>query len=84
LRLPRDLSGRELIRLLSRYGYQQTRQIGSHIRLRTILRGNPHYVTVPDHGELRLGTLNAILSDVAEYLGLERAALSAEIFTKRR
>jgi predicted RNA binding protein YcfA (HicA-like mRNA interferase family) len=84
LRLPRDLSGRELIRLLSRYGYEQARQVGSHIRIRSILRGYPHHVTVPDQSELRLGTLNAILSDVAQYLGLERATLAEEIFAKRR
>ncbi|MGA2424155.1 MAG: type II toxin-antitoxin system HicA family toxin [Terriglobales bacterium] len=63
MRLPRDLSGHELIRLLRRYGYEQTRQVGSHIRLQSSLRGHPHNLTVPDHGSLRLGTLSAILSE---------------------
>ncbi len=82
MRLPRDLSGHDLIKLLRRYGYEQTRQVGSHIRLRSALRGYPHYVTIPDHDQLRLGTLNAILSDVADYLGRERPAIVLELFGK--
>jgi predicted RNA binding protein YcfA (HicA-like mRNA interferase family) len=82
LRLPRDLSGHELIRLLRRYGYENTRQVGSHIRLRSSLRGYPHHVTIPDHSNLRLGTLNAILADVADYLRMERTALAEELFEK--
>ena len=80
MKLPRDLSGHDLTKLLRRYGYEQTRQVGSHLRLRSNLRGSPHYVTVPDHDELRPGTLNAILSDVADYLGRERATIVSELF----
>lgn len=80
MKLPRDLSGHELIRLLRRYGYEQTRQVGSHVRLRSNLRGFPHSVTVPDHSSLRLGTLNSILSEIADYLGMERSELARELF----
>jgi len=82
LRLPRDLSGRDLIQLLKRYGYESTRQVGSHIRLESNLRGPAHYITIPDHDSLRIGTLNSILSDVAEYLGSDRAKLMQELFGK--
>jgi len=33
MKLPRDLNAGELIKKLSAYGYQKTRQSGSHIRL---------------------------------------------------
>jgi len=82
LRLPRDLSGRDLIKLLRRYGYQVTRQVGSHIRLRSDSRGHAHYMTVPDHDNLRLGTLNAILSDVADYFEMDRSQIAKELFEK--
>jgi len=82
LRLPRDLSGHELIRLLRRFGYEANRQAGSHIRLETKLRGHPHRITIPDHDHLRVGTLNAILSDVADYLKLDRAQLAKDLFEK--
>lgn len=35
MRLPRNLGGDDLIALLQRYGYEVTRQTGSHIRLTT-------------------------------------------------
>ena len=82
MRLPRDLSGHELIRLLRRYGYGVTRQVGSHIRLQSGFRGHAHYLTVPAHGSLRIGTLNAILSEVAAYLNIERSELELELFQK--
>ena len=71
MRLPRDISGEELAALLERHGYQITRQTGSHMRL-TTLHGGDHHVTIPNHDPLRLGTLNSILNDVAEHLGLSR------------
>lgn len=82
MRLPRDLSGHDLIRLLGRFGYEPTRQIGSHIRLQSNYRGRTHHLTVPNHSSLRLGTLNAILSDVADYLEVDRSKLIQELFEK--
>jgi predicted RNA binding protein YcfA (HicA-like mRNA interferase family) len=74
VRLPRDLSGADLIRGLQRLGYGVTRQTGSHVRL--TLTGDPqHHVTVPLHDPLRLGTLAAILADVAAFHGIDRDEL---------
>jgi len=74
MKLPRDLGGEELARLLRRYDYVITRQTGSHLRLTTQQNGE-HHVTIPRHGSLRVGTLNSILKDVVEHLGLERDQL---------
>ncbi|MGC8780744.1 MAG: type II toxin-antitoxin system HicA family toxin [Anaerolineae bacterium] len=74
MRLPRDMSAQALIALLERYGYRVTRQTGSHIRL-TTMRGGEHHVTIPNHDPLRIGTLNAVLRDVAEHLGVTRDQL---------
>jgi len=32
-KIPRDISGRDLAKVLSKYGYEIVRQTGSHIRL---------------------------------------------------
>jgi len=74
MRLPRDLSGAELIRRLGRLGYAVTRQSGSHVRLTTSENGE-HHVTVPNHDPLRVGTLSAILVAVAAHLGIDRDEL---------
>ena len=79
MRLPRDLSGEELAILLRRYGYEMTRQTGSHMRMTTAL-GGEHHITIPCHKALRVGTLNAILTDVAEHLDLPRQTLLETLF----
>jgi predicted RNA binding protein YcfA (HicA-like mRNA interferase family) len=80
LRLPRDLSGAELARLLRRYGYEVSRQTGSHLRLTSTMKGTEHHVTIPAHKDLKLGTLGSILSDVADYLKTGRENLAKELF----
>jgi len=65
MRIPRDLGGEELAQLLQQYGYEVTRQVGSHMRL-TTQQGGEHHVTIPRHKTLRVGTLNGILKDLAD------------------
>jgi len=78
VKLPRDLSGDDLAKLLRRYGYTMTRQAGSHMRL-TTQQGGEHHVTIPRHSSLRVGTLNNVLKDVAEHLGMERDRLIEDL-----
>ena len=82
MKLPRDLSGHELAKLLRRYAYEVVRQTGSHIRLISIVRGTPHHITIPAHDPLKVGTLAAILTEVANYLEIDRTALHKELFEK--
>lgn len=79
MRLPRDVSGDYLAALLQKYGYLITRQTGSHMRLTTD-QGGEHHITIPRHDPLRVGTLNAILRDVAQHLGIERDELIRSLF----
>jgi predicted RNA binding protein YcfA (HicA-like mRNA interferase family) len=74
MKLPRDLSGSDLIRLLTKLGYATTRQSGSHVRL-TTQEGGEHHVTVPNHDPLRIGTLASILAAVAVHQGIDRDEL---------
>jgi predicted RNA binding protein YcfA (HicA-like mRNA interferase family) len=79
MRIPRDLSGSDLVQALATLGYVVTRQTGSHIRL-TTSEGGQHHVTVPRHDALRLGTLSGILADIAMHFGLSRADLVERLF----
>lgn len=74
MKLPRDLSGLDLARGLARVGYTITRQTGSHIRL-TLADKPEHHITIPAHQPLKVGTLAAILGDVAVRLQTDRDAL---------
>jgi predicted RNA binding protein YcfA (HicA-like mRNA interferase family) len=79
VKLPRDVSGPELAKALSALGYRTTRQTGSHVRLTTTEHGE-HHITIPSHAELRVGTLSAILGDVAEHFGTTREAIAKRLF----
>jgi len=72
MKTPRNLSAQDLIKILGKYGYQVTRQKGSHIRLTSHSEKGAHHVTIPNHDPLRLGTLSSILTDVADYLNIEK------------
>jgi predicted RNA binding protein YcfA (HicA-like mRNA interferase family) len=79
MRLPRDVSGRELARALQVFGYRETRQIGSHMRLTTRERGE-HHLTIPDHNPLRMGMLAKILRQVAEHFDTTRDDIAHRLF----
>ncbi len=79
MRLPRDLSSNDLIKNLKDLGYRKTRQTGSHIRLTTDENGE-HHITIPHHNPLRVGTLSAILSDIADHLEITREQLAKKLF----
>jgi len=80
MKLPRDVSGLELAKALGRYGYQITRQTGSHLRLST-QRDGEHHITIPAHIILRVGTLSAIVAEVAQYLKRDKAEVIDELWS---
>lgn len=71
MKLPRDLNGNELVKRLERYGYQLHHQTGSHIIVRTNENGE-NSISIPNHKPLKVGTLNSIMNDVADHLGLDK------------
>jgi len=55
------LSGREAIAILEKNGFSKVRQRGSHIVMQRTLQDTTITVPVPDHKELRIGTLRSII-----------------------
>ncbi len=80
MKLPRDVSGDDLVRSLRRFGYETTRQTGSHIRVTSNLKGSEHHVTISAHKQLRIGTLAEILGDIANYLNVTKEELIKQLF----
>ena len=74
MKLPRDLTGLQLVKNLEVLGYQVARQTGSHIRITTLQSGE-HHLTIPAHNPLKTGTLSAILNDIAQHFNLTREEL---------
>lgn len=66
MKLPRDVSGPELVKVLRVLGYAVDRQRGSHIRVTTQQDGKNHEV-VPNHHPIKTGTLSRILKRIAAH-----------------
>jgi predicted RNA binding protein YcfA (HicA-like mRNA interferase family) len=72
MKLPRDLSGARLIKHLCKsWDYEIVHRVGSHVILQTEQPGHQR-LPVPDHDELRVGTLNSILRLVSTHKGVPK------------
>ena len=79
MKLPRDLAGRALANaLVKNWEYRVVHQVGSHIILQTQAPTHQR-ISVPDHTPLRIGTLNAILRQVAEHKGVAGEEILASV-----
>jgi len=67
------MSGRELRRILEQHGFVLVRQKGSHMILQKRSDTGSRTVPVPDHDEIRIGTLMSIIRQS----GLDRALFEA-------
>lgn len=64
------LSGKEVCRILERHGFSEVRRKGSHVVMQRILPNATITVPIPDHKEIRIGTLFSIIRQS----GLQRSA----------
>ncbi len=55
------LSGKEVCGILERNGFREIRRKGSHVVMQKQIPGSTITVPVPDHKEIRTGTLMAII-----------------------
>jgi predicted RNA binding protein YcfA (HicA-like mRNA interferase family) len=72
MKLPRNLDGEDLAQhLCKHWEYAKVHQVGSHIILQT-QQPVSHRIAIPAHRPLKVGTLNAILSDVAAHKNIRK------------
>ena len=57
----RIISGKDVCIILARHGFSEVRQRGSHIVMQKQLPDTTITVPVPNHAELRIGTLQSII-----------------------
>ncbi len=60
-----QVSGDDVVRLLTSLGYEVVRQRGSHVRLQKTTAVGEHNITVPAHKVLAKGTLSDILNRIS-------------------
>ncbi len=79
MRLPRDIDASDLIKAIRYFGYETTRQTGSHIKLTTQQNGQ-HHLTIPNHDPIKIGTLQAIVTEVAQHAGLSKEEVIVRLY----
>ncbi|MCZ0941477.1 MAG: type II toxin-antitoxin system HicA family toxin, partial [Gammaproteobacteria bacterium] len=57
----RVLSGRQVCQILASHGFAEVRRRGSHVIMQKVSADSTTTVPVPDHRELRVGTLMSII-----------------------
>ena len=57
----RKLSGKEVCAILRNAGFEEVRRRGSHIVMQKKISQGTITVPVPDHREIRIGTLQSII-----------------------
>ncbi len=71
MKLPRNLSGQQLVKILEKHGYEPVRQKGSHMML--VHPGPPrHKIAIPLHKKIKVGTLSSIINVVIKYLKISK------------
>jgi predicted RNA binding protein YcfA (HicA-like mRNA interferase family) len=78
MKTPRDLNGSELVKRLKGFGYVVQHQTGSHIIIKTTKNGE-HTLSIPNHKPLRVGTLDSILSDLAEHFEITKREVTERV-----
>jgi predicted RNA binding protein YcfA (HicA-like mRNA interferase family) len=61
MKLPRDVSGSDLVKALRVLDYVVDRQRGSHVRV-TTRQGGAHHEVIPNHHPIKVGTLSGIVA----------------------
>jgi len=63
------LSGKEVLSILSKFGFSVHSQRGSHVKLRrTSSAGEVQSLTIVMHDELDIGTLRAIIRQASRFI----------------
>jgi predicted RNA binding protein YcfA (HicA-like mRNA interferase family) len=57
----RIFSGQEVCKILAQHGYEEIRQRGSHIIMQRKIENSTITIPVPNHKEIRTGTLMSII-----------------------
>ncbi len=79
MKIPRNISGKEIIKALKVFGYEVVRQNGSHIMV-TSKRNGEHHLVIPNHNPIKVGTLNGIISQVAQHFQIKKEEVLTQLF----
>ena len=62
------LSGKDVVKILSSFGFSVHGQKGSHIKLKRFSLGNTETLLVPNNDPISRGTLKAVFNQASKYI----------------
>ena len=80
MKLPRDITGEQILKKLEKIGYEKTKQTGSQMKLTKKFDIGEHHITIPNHNPIKVGTLNSIIKDLSEHLKLSKEEIFNILF----
>ena len=66
------LSSKDVIKILEKLDFYFISQKGSHIKIRRIVNGNKQNLFVPNHKEIKKGTLKQIYNQSLRYISEDK------------
>ena len=66
-----NISGKDLVKILTRLGYEIVHQKGSHIKLKKMYSDGKHIIIVPNHKKIDRGTLGIIIKRMTKNISKE-------------
>jgi predicted RNA binding protein YcfA (HicA-like mRNA interferase family) len=63
-----NLSGGEVPQILREFGFEQSSQRRSYVKVRRLIAGQAQTLTVPNHREIDRGTLQVILRQASRFI----------------
>ncbi len=65
------LTAKQVLAILTQFGFVIASQRGSHIKLTRLVQGQKQILTIPNHTELDTGTSKAIMRQASRYISSE-------------
>lgn len=67
----KSLDSQEIIKILESFGFSISSQKGSHIKLTRKTSFQKQVLTIPNHKELKKGTIKAIFNQASKFISSE-------------
>lgn len=64
----KQLSGKDVIKILQTFGFENYSQKGSHVKMRRMTITGKETLTIPNHKQLDTGTSKAIFKQACKYI----------------
>ena len=74
------LSGKDIVKILSSFGFSLHSHKGSHMKLKRLVSDNVETLIIPNHNPVSPGTLKAIFNQALKYI--PRSELQEHFFIK--